>query len=67
MLKWFVDVAVAANAIECPGNLIDEEHVEVRSKRLPDTVLDENMDVSLIRKYFTQDAWLLVMDVVRQK
>ena len=67
MLKWFVDADVAANAIQCPRNLIDEEHVEVRPERLPDAVLDENVDVNLIRKFFTQDAWLLVMDTLMQK
>ena len=30
-------------------------------------VLDENADVSLIRRFFTNDAWLVVMDVVEQK
>ena len=48
MLKWFVDAEVAAGAIEHPI----EEHVEVRPKRLPDAVLDENVDVNLIRKFF---------------
>ena len=36
-------------------------------ERLPDAVLDENVDVNLIRKFFTHDAWLVVMDVVGQK
>ena len=30
-------------------------------------VLDENVDVNLIRRFFTNDAWLVVMDVVEQK
>ena len=67
MLKWFVDAEVAAGAIGHPRKLIEEEHVEVRPERLPDAVLDENVDVNLIRKFFTQDAWLAVMDVVGQK
>ena len=67
MLKWFVDVEVAAGAIGHPRKLIEEEHVEVRPERLPDAVLDENVDVNLIRKFFTQDAWLAVMDVVGKK
>ena len=29
-------------------------------------VLDENADVSLIRRFFTNDAWLVVMDVVNK-
>ena len=51
MLKWFVDAEVAAGAIEHPRKLIGED-VEVRPERLPDAVLDENVDVNLIRKFF---------------
>jgi hypothetical protein len=47
--------------------LIEEENVEVCPEKLPDGVVDENVDVHLIRKYFTNDAWLLVMDVIQQK
>lgn len=39
----------------------------MRPEQLPDAVLDENIDVNLIRRFFTNDAWLLVMDVVEQK
>lgn len=68
MLKWFVDGKVMAAAIKSPGKyLIEEEDVETRPDKLPDAVLDENVDVHLIRKFFTQDAWLLVADVVKQK
>ncbi len=67
MLEWFVDNKVAATALKSRKHLIEEEHVEVRPERLPDAVLDENVDVHLIRRFFTQDAWLLVMDVVQQK
>ena len=57
-----------AAAIKCPGKyLIEEEHVETRPEQLPDAVLDENVDVHLIRKFFTHDAWLLMADVVKQK
>ena len=41
-----------------------QENVEVTA-RLSDAVLDENVDVNLIR-YFTQEAWFVVMDVVGQ-
>ena len=51
MLKWFVDAEVAAGAIEHPRKLIEEENVEVRPERLPDAVLDENVDVNLIKKF----------------
>lgn len=47
--------------------LIEEQSVETRPEKLPDAVLDENVDIHLIRNFFTQAAWLLVTDVVRQK
>ena len=50
-----------------PNELIDEDQVEVRPENLPDTVLDENVDVHLVRRYFTNDAWLVIKDVIKQK
>ena len=44
-----------------------KEHVECRPERITDAVVDENVDVHLIRKYFTYDAWLLVEQVVKRK
>lgn len=67
MLQWFLDKKVAAAVVENPDKLIEEEHVEVRPERLPDGVLDENVDIHLIRRYFSSDAWLLVVDAVKQK
>ncbi len=49
------------------GKLIEENEVEVRPEKLPDAAIDENVDVHLIRKYFTSDAWLLVEDVLERK
>ena len=47
MLQWFVDEKVAIGAVKDCCRLIEEEEVEVR----PD-----NIDVYLIRKYFTNDT-----------
>lgn len=41
--------------------------VKAKPQNFPDTVMDENVDVHLIRNFFTQDAWLLVTDIVRQE
>ena len=48
-------------------HLIEEEEVECRPDRVPDAVVDENVDVCLVRRHFSSDAWLLVEDVVKQK
>ena len=67
MLQWFVNVSVATSVLKNQKQLIEEEQVEVRPEKLPDAVLDENVDVHLIRKYFSHDAWLSVHSVVQQK
>ena len=43
-----------------PGYLINEESIEVIPKNVVDGVMNENVDISLIRKYmyFTPDAWM---------
>ena len=67
MLEWFVDREVATTAMKDRKLLIQEEQVEVMPERLPDATLDENVDVHLVRKFFTNDAWLLVQDVLSRK
>lgn len=68
MLKWFVDAKVVDAVLQkSKFPLIEEEQVEVCPENLPDAVLDENVDIHLIRRYFTNDAWLLLKDVVKQK
>ena len=55
-------------AIKNPENyLIEEQIVETRVEKLLDPVVDENVDIHLIHKFFTQDPWMVVTDVVRQK
>lgn len=49
------------------GKLVEEEEVEVRPESLPDAAIDDHVDIFLIRKYFNNDAWLLVMDAVKTK
>ena len=38
------------------GNLIDEAEVEWRPEKIPDSVLDENVDICLVRQHFSTDA-----------
>ena len=55
MLNWFVDKTVVQDAID--GNLIEEDQVECQPQKIPNSVLDENVNVHLVRPYFTDDAW----------
>ena len=38
--------------------------MECRPERITDTVVNENVDVSLVHRYFSSDAWLLLENVV---
>ena len=51
MLKLFVEKDVAVSATN-DGKLIEEEQLEVRLEKISDGVLDENVDIHLIRKFF---------------
>ena len=66
ILGWFVDPSVAKAAIK-DDKLIEEEDVECRPEKIPCSVLDENVNVCLVRPYFTTDAWMLVEEVVKRK
>lgn len=68
ILGWFVDEDVPEASYKSLGKkLIEEENVETRPERVLNAVLDENVDIHLIRKYFSNDAWLVVIDVFHQK
>ena len=68
MLRWFVDPKIVEAVLRKPkGVLIEEDQVEVRPENLPDAILDENVDVHLIRRHFSNDAWMVVQGVVGQK
>ena len=65
MLSWFVEKAVIQAAIT--GGLIEEESVECRPEKVSNAVLDENVDIHLIRTYFSREAWMMIQDVLRCK
>ena len=68
MLSWFVDEAIVEATIKSLGKrLVEKENVETRPERVPNDILDENVDIYFIRKYFLNDAWLVVTEVVHQK
>ena len=66
MLSWFVDRPVIENILKS-DMLIEEEDVECRPEKISDSVLDENVDIHLVRQYFSSDAWALITDVLEQK
>ena len=65
ILSWFVHSNVIEMAMN--GNLIEEELVKCRPQRITSAVLDEDVDINLVRHHFSYDAWLVVEDVVQRK
>ena len=65
ILSWFVDAEDVKMALD--GRLLDEEKVECIPERLPNAIVDDSVDVHLVRRYFTSDAWMVVQDVVQKK
>ena len=49
------------------GVLIEEDAVECRPERVPDSITDQNVDVFLVCRLFTQDACAIVDNVYKQK
>ena len=66
ILSWFVDKQVISKALQT-GTLIEEEDIESKPEKVPHSVLDENVDLCLVRPYFSSDAWLLLEEVVSTK
>ena len=64
MLGWLVDREVVTAVFNDPKQLIQATSVEVQPDNLPDAVLDENVDIQLIHRFFSNNAWLLGRDVI---
>ena len=66
MLSWFVDQCKIHPVLN-KGELIEENEVECRPEKISNAILDQSVDVHLIRHCFTNDAWLIVQDVLNRK
>jgi hypothetical protein len=67
LLECFVSPAVANKAI-LSGALISAEEVETNIHRISDMVRDkENVDPSRIEKFFTDDAWRIILETRERK
>ena len=66
ILSWLVDKEVAGQALK-KDILIEEDRVECRPEKVSDAICDENVDIHLVRKCFTHDAWLVLENMLSQK
>ena len=42
------------------GGLIEEHEIECHSEKISNALLNENVDVHLVRQYLTDDAWKFI-------
>ncbi|CAN8031315.1 unnamed protein product [Ixodes persulcatus] len=47
--------------------LLNEDQVETIPSRIPETVLDEDVNLRSVQKYFTEDGWAAVLAAVKMK
>jgi len=66
ILSWFVDIPIVERTIH-QNYVIEEEDVECKPERVSDALVDENVDIHIVRKYFSSDAWMVVEEVVKLK
>ena len=50
ILNWFVDREVVQAAVK--SQIIEEDAVDCRPEKLSNAIIDDNMDVFLVRKHF---------------
>ena len=65
MLAWFVEVRVIESALA--GNLICETEVEQIPHNLPSSLLEPQLDLNLIKPFFTAEAWVAVQSVIEER
>ena len=62
---WFVEVGVIESALA--GNLICETEVEQIPYNLPSSLLKPQLDLNLIKPFFTAEAWATVQSVLEDR
>ena len=66
MLQWFVEKKIALAVLD-GKQMIEQNEVQISPKKITNAVLDKNIDIHLVRKYFSRDAWQTVIGAVRLK
>ncbi len=65
ILKWLVGMTVTTRALD--GHLIEEHEVESRPEYVSNAILDDKVDLLLVQRFFTYDAWEAVEQMVKIK
>eukprot|EP00794_Sanderia_malayensis_P013540 gene13540-14944_t len=66
LLECFVGSKIAKDALK--GIIISPERIQTNVHNIPDLVRDSNaVDINRIERYFSDDAWMILLDVVTKK
>ena len=67
MLQWFVEKEIALAALD-EKQMIEQDEVQISPEKITDAILDKNIGIHLIRKYFiSRDAWQTVIGAAQLK
>ena len=66
MLHWFVEKKIALAVLD-GKQMIEQNEVQISPEKITDAVLDKDIDIHLIQKYFSRDAWQTVIGAVKIK
>ena len=64
MLQWFVEKKIALAVLD-GKQMIEQNEVQISPEKITDAVLDKDIDIHLIQKYFSRDAWQTVIGAVK--
>ena len=62
ILSWLVPNDAVQLALQ--GILIEKDVLELRPSYLPACLLDENVELQLVQRYFTSEAWVAVSNAI---
>lgn len=66
IIGWFTSAKIAENSIKS-GKVIDEDAIEVIPDKILDSCLDDSVDLSVAKPFFTEDGWKLLEQIVKVK
>ncbi|XP_043271633.1 uncharacterized protein [Venturia canescens] len=66
ILYWLADASLAKSALY-EGRMIEKEEVETRPEKLSHALIDDEVNVAIVEKYFTNEAWQLIKKAIDSK
>ena len=61
MLQWFVEKKIALAVLD-GKQTIEQNELLISPEKKTDAILDKNIDIHVIQKFFSRDAWQTVME-----